>query len=131
MPASTCLSGARPSTQITRTPSCRTKCVSDGAAPARPHADLGPRSLGFSYSITSTRYGDEWRKRRRAFHCEFHPGVVSVLQPMQLRKSRAFVGAVLQRPTGACVLSRECVPLPCPRRALPADRGLDDCACSG
>lgn len=84
----------------------------------RPHADLGPRSLGFSYSFTNAHYGDEWRKRRRAFHSEFHPGVVAKHQPMQLRGARAFVGALLERPTEAFSLSRECVPPPRCRHAL-------------
>ena len=51
-------------------------------------------------------YGDEWRKRRGAFHSEFRHGAVETHRPLQLRQSRKLVAGLLEHPEDGLELSR-------------------------
>lgn len=66
-------------------------------------------SMGWNFSFVHLPYGEEWRKRRRAFHSQFHQNVVGEHQAMQLRRTRVFLGEVLKNPDDALALSHLCV----------------------
>lgn len=65
--------------------------------------------MGFSIFFGSLTYGEEWRRRRRAFHSQFQRNVVTDYQSMQLRETYLYIGNVLKNPDDALGLSRLCV----------------------
>ena len=44
------------------------------------------------------RYGNWWRRHRKMFHQQFHPGAVRAFFPIQTVQTRAFLGRLLANP---------------------------------
>jgi len=54
--------------------------------------------MGFDWSPTFQRYGDWWRRNRRAVHEKFHPKAAEMFKPVQLKYTRELVRLLLQDP---------------------------------
>ncbi|KIJ46265.1 hypothetical protein M422DRAFT_165543 [Sphaerobolus stellatus SS14] len=54
--------------------------------------------MGWDWALPVQRYGEWWRRHRRAMHEEFHVGVVDAFRPSQLKHTRELLRRVLSTP---------------------------------
>ncbi|KAJ3516118.1 hypothetical protein NLJ89_g1326 [Agrocybe chaxingu] len=54
--------------------------------------------MGWKFSFGFMEYGEQWRKRRRAMHLEFHPTAAAQFKPHSLRAARNLLNRILDSP---------------------------------
>ncbi|CAA7261117.1 unnamed protein product [Cyclocybe aegerita] len=54
--------------------------------------------MGWDFSFGFMEYGEQWRKRRRAMHLEFHPTAAAQFKPHSLRAARNLLNRILDNP---------------------------------
>ncbi|KIJ51945.1 hypothetical protein M422DRAFT_243517 [Sphaerobolus stellatus SS14] len=54
----------------------------------RPTASMIGDLMGFGWAMSLQRYGEWWRRHRRAMHNKFHPGAVDAYKPTQIKHTR-------------------------------------------
>ncbi|PPQ73993.1 hypothetical protein CVT24_012482 [Panaeolus cyanescens] len=67
---------------------------------SRPNLPMIRDLMGWDFDFAFHPYGSLWRKDRRAFHDQFHAGVVQMYQPMQLKEAHVFLNLLLTEPDG-------------------------------
>ncbi|KAG2035024.1 cytochrome P450 [Suillus americanus] len=56
------------------------------------------KAVGSEFNSAQLRYSDEWRLHRRIFHQSFRPEAVKDYLPIQLRKARQMLQAIIEAP---------------------------------
>ncbi|KIJ40650.1 hypothetical protein M422DRAFT_173441 [Sphaerobolus stellatus SS14] len=54
--------------------------------------------MGWGWGLPFQRYGERWRRHRRALHEKFHVGVVDAFRPSQLKHTRELLRRLLSTP---------------------------------
>ncbi|PFH46822.1 hypothetical protein AMATHDRAFT_7363 [Amanita thiersii Skay4041] len=65
---------------------------------SRPHMVMIMELMGWEDNFGLMPYGPWWRRRRRAFHENFHSGVISQYRPSQIREVHIFLHNLLATP---------------------------------
>lgn len=64
----------------------------------RPNFPMIVDLMGMGWAMTLQRYGDWWRRHRRAMHEKFHPTASEAYKPVQLKHTRDLLKRLLQDP---------------------------------
>ena len=54
--------------------------------------------IGFGWAMSGHRYGEWWRRHRRAMHEKFHPSAVEEYKPIQIKHTKALLRRLLREP---------------------------------
>ncbi|KIJ40678.1 hypothetical protein M422DRAFT_256372 [Sphaerobolus stellatus SS14] len=64
----------------------------------RIHLPMINDVMGWGWGLSFQRYGERWRRHRRAMHEKFHIGVVDAFMPSQLKHTRELLRRLLSTP---------------------------------
>ncbi|KAF9442699.1 cytochrome P450 [Macrolepiota fuliginosa MF-IS2] len=64
----------------------------------RPKSTMIFELMGWDFNFALMPYGSWWRRHRRTFHNFFHPNVVNMYQPVQLKAARTLICNLFEFP---------------------------------